>query len=102
MSEASEQRPALRVRTAEFVVAGFTFLLGAIVVFDSWRLGARWAADGPQTGYFPFYVGLLLAIAGWTPGTESPWLARERHVRALEAACRCSPSSCKRWCGPCP
>uniref|UniRef100_UPI00333F370B tRNA uridine-5-carboxymethylaminomethyl(34) synthesis GTPase MnmE n=1 Tax=Castellaniella defragrans TaxID=75697 RepID=UPI00333F370B len=28
----------------------------------------------------------LLAIAGWTPGTESPWLARERHVRALEAA----------------
>ena len=28
----------------------------------------------------------LLAIAGWTPGTESPWLARERHVQALEAA----------------
>ncbi|WP_368644561.1 tRNA uridine-5-carboxymethylaminomethyl(34) synthesis GTPase MnmE [Castellaniella ginsengisoli] len=28
----------------------------------------------------------LLAIAGWTPGAESPWLARERHVRALEAA----------------
>ncbi len=28
----------------------------------------------------------LLAIAGWTPGTESPWLARERHVHALEAA----------------
>ncbi len=28
----------------------------------------------------------LLSIAGWTPGTESPWLARERHVQALEAA----------------
>ena len=28
----------------------------------------------------------LLAIAGWTPGSESPWLARERHVHALEAA----------------
>ncbi|MGB6242198.1 MAG: tRNA uridine-5-carboxymethylaminomethyl(34) synthesis GTPase MnmE [Castellaniella sp.] len=28
----------------------------------------------------------LLSIAGWTPGTESPWLARERHVLALEAA----------------
>src|SRR5690606_14366165 len=28
----------------------------------------------------------LLAIAGWTPGAESPWLARERHVHALEAA----------------
>ena len=28
----------------------------------------------------------LLAIAGWTPGAESPWLARERHVQALETA----------------
>lgn len=28
----------------------------------------------------------LLHIAGWTPGAESPWLARERHVRALEDA----------------
>lgn len=28
----------------------------------------------------------LLHIAGWTPGTESPWLARERHVQALETA----------------
>jgi tRNA modification GTPase len=28
----------------------------------------------------------LLRIAGWTPGAESPWLARERHVQALEAA----------------
>ncbi|WP_323000041.1 tRNA uridine-5-carboxymethylaminomethyl(34) synthesis GTPase MnmE [Castellaniella sp.] len=28
----------------------------------------------------------LLHIAGWTPGAESPWLARERHVQALDAA----------------
>ncbi|MFA7437872.1 tRNA uridine-5-carboxymethylaminomethyl(34) synthesis GTPase MnmE [Castellaniella sp.] len=28
----------------------------------------------------------LLQIAGWTPGSESPWLARARHVRALEMA----------------
>ncbi len=28
----------------------------------------------------------LLDIAGWNPGSESPWLARERHLRALERA----------------
>src|SRR5690606_14768395 len=28
----------------------------------------------------------LLDIAGWTPGAESPWLARERHLQALLAA----------------
>jgi len=28
----------------------------------------------------------LLDIAGWSPGSESPWLARERHLRALDDA----------------
>lgn len=28
----------------------------------------------------------LLAIAGWNPGAESPWLARERHLVALQEA----------------
>ncbi len=29
----------------------------------------------------------LLDIAGWNPGAESPWLARERHLAALNEAC---------------
>jgi len=28
----------------------------------------------------------LLDIAGWAPGAESPWLARERHMTALNSA----------------
>lgn len=28
----------------------------------------------------------LLDIAGWSPSAESPWLARERHLRALDSA----------------
>ena len=63
MSEANDQRAALSNKAAELGVAGFTFVLGAIVIFDSWRLGARWVADGPQTGYFPFYVGLIICIS---------------------------------------
>jgi len=63
MAEEKDQRAALHDKTAELAIAGFTFLLGSIVVYDSWRLGAKWAADGPQTGYFPFYVGLILCTA---------------------------------------
>ena len=33
------------------------------MVYDSVRLGARWADDGPQAGYFPFYIGLLVCIS---------------------------------------
>ena len=64
MSEPSSgERPALRVRTAELVVAAVFFALGALVMYDSVRLGARWGDDGPQPGYFPFYVGLLICIS---------------------------------------
>ena len=84
MSEANEQRPALRVKTAEFVVAGFTFLLGVIVVFDSWRLGARWVADGPQTGYFPFYVGLLLCLGSAVNFVQAVFMDRKKNGAFVE------------------
>jgi len=63
MSEGGEGRPAFGQKSAEIVVAALFLLLGAIVVYDSVRLGARWADDGPQAGYFPFYIGLLICIA---------------------------------------
>jgi putative tricarboxylic transport membrane protein len=53
-------RPAFRQKSAEMALAAFIFLLGAIVIYDSVRLGARWGDDGPQAGYFPFYIGLIL------------------------------------------
>ena len=56
-------RPALRHKSAEIFVAAFFLALGALVMWDSVRLGARWAEDGPQAGYFPFYIGLLVCIA---------------------------------------
>ena len=45
------------------MVAALFFALGALVAWDSARLGARWAEDGPQAGYFPFYLGILICIA---------------------------------------
>jgi len=63
MSEDDGGRAAFRYRTAEIAVAAAFFVLGAIVVFDSVRLGARWVADGPQPGYFPFYLGLIICAS---------------------------------------
>jgi putative tricarboxylic transport membrane protein len=55
--------PAFRHKSAEIAVAAFFFLLGALVIWDSARLGAKWGEDGPQAGYFPFYLGLIVCIA---------------------------------------
>jgi hypothetical protein len=56
-------RSGISVRTMEVVVALIIFILGAIVVFDSYRLGSKWGADGPQSGYFPFYIGILICFS---------------------------------------
>lgn len=63
MSEGSEGKAAFGVRTAEVVVAVGFLVLGAIVIFDSIRLGIGWKEDGPAAGYFPFYVGALVCIS---------------------------------------
>ena len=56
-------RSAVSLRTLELIVAAIIFALGAIVIYDSVRIGMRWAEDGPQSGYFPFYVGLFICVA---------------------------------------
>jgi hypothetical protein len=53
----------ISMRAAEAVVGVFLFALGGLVVYDSVRLGFRWAGDGPEAGYFPFYIGLFICIA---------------------------------------
>ncbi|MBE0622503.1 MAG: tripartite tricarboxylate transporter TctB family protein [Burkholderiales bacterium] len=79
MSEANNQRAALSDKTAEMAVAGFTFALGAIAVYDSWRIGARWVGDGPQTGYFPFYVGLIICIASAVNFIQALLMSKEKN-----------------------
>ncbi|MBC8024019.1 MAG: tripartite tricarboxylate transporter TctB family protein [Burkholderiales bacterium] len=51
------------VRTWEFVVAAVFLAFGATVVWESRRLGAQWGSDGPQAGYFPFYIGSIICIS---------------------------------------
>jgi hypothetical protein len=54
-------------KTVEIAVALMTLVLGLVVIYDSRRVGAGWAEDGPQAGYFPFYIGLILCFASvWT------------------------------------
>jgi len=63
MSQGSDGRAAFRYKTAELAVAGFFILLGLIVIYDSLRLGAKWGSNGPQAGYFPFYLGVIICVS---------------------------------------
>lgn len=50
--------------TIELVVATVLLVFGIVVAYGSYQLGAGWTTDGPGAGYFPFYVGLLICVAG--------------------------------------
>ena len=63
MTEGTSAKAAIKTRTMEIAVAVFILLCGAIVIYDSARLGAKWGEDGPEAGYFPFYIGLIICIS---------------------------------------
>ena len=62
MSDSTE-KSAISFRAADIVTAAFIFVIGGIVTWDSYRIGASWKASGPESGYFPFYIGLMLCVA---------------------------------------
>ncbi len=58
-----ENKPVTSTRVAELVMAAVFLAFGALVMWDSRRLGASWGDDGPQAGYFPFYIGLFIVVS---------------------------------------
>ena len=63
MQQQTPEPSAASTRTLEIVTAIFFLAVGSVVMWDSYRIGAGWGADGPQSGYFPFYIGLLMNVA---------------------------------------
>lgn len=62
-SIAAERPSGISTRAAEVAIALLLMLLGGLVVYDSLRLGVRWLSDGPQAGYFPFYIGMFICLS---------------------------------------
>ena len=56
-------RSVISLKAMDAAVALAFFAFGLLVAYDSYRLGAKWAEDGPQSGYFPFYIGVIICIA---------------------------------------
>ena len=50
-------------RHVEMGVALFVLALGAITMIGSLQVGIGWGAEGPKSGFFPFWVGLIIVLA---------------------------------------
>jgi putative tricarboxylic transport membrane protein len=50
-------------RWTEVSVAVIIVLFGLITIIGSLKVGIGWGAEGPKSGFFPFYVGVAIILA---------------------------------------
>src|SRR5436190_16723220 len=73
---APDDRPVVGARAVHIVVYLMLLALAALLAWDNWKTGASWEADGPQAGYFPFYLSVLLAAASLFGLVDKLFVAR--------------------------
>jgi len=97
MSAPEKQQPASPVvatsRTIDIATSLALLAFAALLAYDNWRTGMSWDATGPQAGYFPFYLSLVLAGASVygivkeiiaRRAASEPFVRREQLHRVLQ------------------
>ena len=79
------------MRTLDLVTAAVLMLLSAIVIYDALRLGVGWGLEGPESGFFPFWLALILAavsivlfVQALRSQSQIPFVTGERFVPVLK------------------
>jgi putative tricarboxylic transport membrane protein len=75
------------MRAADIITAAVLLGLGSVVLADALRLGIGWGTDGPQSGFFPFWLAVLLLaiclavlVQAVLRGPGQPFVTREQAV----------------------
>jgi putative tricarboxylic transport membrane protein len=73
------------MRAADLTTALVLIAGGALVIWDSLRIGIGWGTDGPRSGFFPFWLAVLMVGAclgimarAVANKTGKPFVTRER------------------------
>src|SRR5215831_2910138 len=59
----ADSPPAASNRSVDVVVSLLLMALAATLGYDNWRTGIAWDSTGPEPGYFPFYLSVILGGA---------------------------------------
>jgi putative tricarboxylic transport membrane protein len=61
------------------IAAVAIFFIGIVMMVDNYKVGAGWATDGPEAGYFPFRIGAILCIAAVWVFVKSAFGKNRKH-----------------------
>jgi putative tricarboxylic transport membrane protein len=82
------------MRAADIATASFLMLLGGLVLVEAIRLGFRWGTDGPQSGFFPFWLAVVviahsaaILIRAIRKRSAEPFASRAQLRMVLTVAC---------------
>lgn len=89
---AGSDSPAVTsTRTVDIVVMIALLAIAALLAFDNWRTGISWDSSGPQAGYFPFYLAMLLGAASlfglvksFVERADVPFVTRDQLRRVMQ------------------
>src|SRR5436305_2194042 len=70
------------VATVDAVVSLLLLALAVTLGYDNWRTGVSWDSTGPQPGYFPFYLSVILGGAS-VYGLITSFLSRREAAETL-------------------
>ena len=74
--------------TVEIIVCLLLLALAITFGYDNWRTGASWDSTGPEPGYFPFYLSIILgggSLYGLIVALVAHRTARESFVTRAQA-----------------
>jgi putative tricarboxylic transport membrane protein len=78
-----EDSPAVTTtRTVDVAVSLLLVVLAAVLGYDNWRTGIGWDSTGPEPGYFPFYLSVVLAGASLY-GLGAAYLSRREAAKTF-------------------
>ena len=84
--DTTEEKSAASVKIVDAITAIVIFLIGSLVMWDSIRLGAKWGSDGPEAGYFPFYLGLIICVSSLVTFFKALTIRPERDKVFVDSA----------------
>jgi putative tricarboxylic transport membrane protein len=59
----ADSPPVASNRSVDVVVSLLLMAVAATLGHDNWRTGIAWDSTGPEPGYFPFYLSVILGAA---------------------------------------
>jgi putative tricarboxylic transport membrane protein len=79
---AVDSPPVTSNRAVDVAVSLLLLAFAALLAYDNWRTGMSWDSTGPQAGYFPFYLSVILGAA-CLYGIFKEFLARKQDAETF-------------------